>query len=145
MKILLIHADYVNYEVEKRSKFAEEITPDREAESMENPLMAFISVEEDDEVSEIKNGELAAKAFEEIRKVASKIKVNNVALFPFAHLSESLASPDFATSLLEELEGQFENSEFNSFRAPFGWYKEFEFRSKGHPLSVLSRTIRSKN
>ena len=26
-------------------------------------------------------------------------------------------------------------------RAPFGWYKEFEIRGKGHPLADLSMTI----
>jgi len=26
-------------------------------------------------------------------------------------------------------------------RAPFGWYKQFEIRGKGHPLADLSMTI----
>jgi threonyl-tRNA synthetase len=26
-------------------------------------------------------------------------------------------------------------------RAPFGWYKQFEIRAKGHPLADLSMTI----
>ncbi|KXB01531.1 hypothetical protein AKJ41_01195 [candidate division MSBL1 archaeon SCGC-AAA259O05] len=138
----MIHADYVNYEVETRGKFAEEITPDRKEGSLEDPLIAFVSIEENDENSGTESGDLVEKAFREIRKVASKIKVRNVALFPFAHLSESLSSPDFAVSVLKDLEDRFKKSKFNSFRAPFGWYKEFEFRSKGHPLSILSRTVR---
>lgn len=140
MKILFIHADYVNYEAKEEGPAAEEISGVRKMESMEDPLIVFASVEERDEDS----GErevLAGKALEEIEDIASKIKTENIALFPFAHLSESLASPNFAISVLEKLESKLEVSDFNSFRAPFGWYKEFEFRSKGHPLSVLSRTI----
>jgi hypothetical protein len=29
-------------------------------------------------------------------------------------------------------------------RVPFGWYKAFEFKSKGHPLAVLSRSVSGK-
>lgn len=143
MKVLFIHADYVNYEVEKKTKIAEEITEAQKADSMENPLIAFVSVEERDENSENSIEYLSEQTFKEIKDIASKIKAKNIALFPFAHLSENLASPDFAVSVLEQLENKLKESEFNSFRAPFGWYKEFEFKNKGHPLSVLSRTIRA--
>ncbi|KXB03227.1 hypothetical protein AKJ45_02170 [candidate division MSBL1 archaeon SCGC-AAA261F19] len=142
MKFLFVHADYVSYEVKQKSKVAEEIDDAHRKGRMENPLIVFLSVEERDENSE-KNAKPVDRALGEIKDIASKIKVKNVALFPFAHLSESLASPDYAISVLKELETELEKSEFNLLRVPFGWYKEFEFRSKGHPLSVLSRAVRS--
>lgn len=73
--------------------------------------------------------------------MASKIKTENIALFPFAHLSEDLATCEFAVSVLNKLDLRLESSDYDAVRAPFGWYKKSEFRSKGHPLSVLSRTI----
>lgn len=140
MDILFIHADYVKYKVGEKGPAAEKIDKAKEAESMEEPLIAFVSVEETDEKSGDADG-TAERAFEEIEDVSSKIKVDRVALFPFAHLSDNLAAPDFALSVIKKLESKLQKSGFDSFRAPFGWYKKFEFRSKGHPLSVLSRSI----
>lgn len=142
MRILLIHADYVEYETKERTPVAEEISKDRKKGSLENPLIAFISVESVDEDS-TEEKTLIKEALEEIIETASKIKAENIALFPFAHLSEDLASPDFAVDILKRLESRLENSGFNSIRVPFGWYKEFEFRNKGHPLSVLSKSLPS--
>lgn len=140
MKFLFIHADYVNYEAKEESPVAEKLAEAQKVESMEEPLIVFISVEGRDEDSGDVEA-LVASAFEEIEDVASKIKTENIALFPFAHLSEDLATPEFAVSVLNELDSRLESSDYDTVRAPFGWYKEFEFRSKGHPLSVLSRTI----
>ncbi|KXB04615.1 hypothetical protein AKJ48_02025, partial [candidate division MSBL1 archaeon SCGC-AAA261O19] len=78
---------------------------------------------------------------EEIQDVAAMVKSKNIAIFPFAHLSGKLASPDFAISILGELESRVRKADYEVIRAPFGWYKEFEFRSKGHPLSALSRSV----
>ncbi|MEM2192117.1 MAG: threonyl-tRNA synthetase editing domain-containing protein, partial [Candidatus Hadarchaeales archaeon] len=76
-----------------------------------------------------------------IKDVASKVKAKNLVLFPFAHLSSSLSSPEFAVQILKCLECKLAEEGFRVMRVPFGWYKAFEFKSKGHPLSVLSRSI----
>lgn len=140
--MLFIHADYVNYKVKEKTPVGEKINSSNKENNMENPLIVFICVEKKDEKSS--NGKkLVEKAFEEIKEVSEKIKVENIALFPFAHLSENISSPKFAIKILENLDSKLKESKFNSFKAPFGWYKEFEFKSKGHPLSVLSRTVYS--
>lgn len=139
MKVLFIHADYIRYKVVERTPVAEDIENSQKTGSMGDPLITLISVEGGDEGWE--EAELAKKACKEIGDVSSKIKVSNIALFPFAHLSDNLASPNFAVSVLEKLESKLRNSGFNTLRIPFGWYKEFELKSKGHPLSVLSRIV----
>ncbi|MFW6449138.1 MAG: threonine--tRNA ligase, partial [Halobacteriota archaeon] len=58
----------------------------------------------------------------------------------YAHLSDDLAPPEVATRVLVELEATLED-EFDLLRAPFGWYKRFDLRCKGHPLSELSRHV----
>lgn len=141
MKLLFIHADYFNYRVKEETELAEKIADSQREGSIENSLIVFLSVEEEDEKSEMGSDNLADRALDEIEEIVSKIKVGNITLFPFAHLSESLASPDYAISVMEKLESKAKKSEINPLRVPFGWYKEFEFKSKGHPLSVLSRTI----
>ena len=134
MKILFIHADYIEYEVkEKAIDNAEEI--EAKKDSMENALVTFISVERDDEWH--------GKAIEEIKDIASKLNVENIMLYPYAHLSTNLASPQKAMEMLKNIEEELKK-EYNVKRAPFGWYKAFKLSCKGHPLAELSRQIECK-
>ena len=136
MKLLFVHADYVNYQVKGRAKFAEEISYDRMAGGMRNPLIVFACVEKVDGQTNVVDSTVG-----EIKDVASKVKTRNITLFPFAHLSNDLASPFCAVELLTQVEAKLKEDGFLVIRVPFGWYKAFEFKSKGHPLAVLSRSI----
>ena len=64
----------------------------------------------------------------------------NIVLYPYAHLSSNLASPEIAVKVLDESEKKLKK-DFKVLKAPFGYYKEFELKVKGHPLSELSREI----
>jgi threonyl-tRNA synthetase len=55
-------------------------------------------------------------------------------------LSSNLASPEKAVEVLDETE-KLLGKTFKVLKAPFGYYKEFELKVKGHPLSELSREI----
>ncbi len=131
MKLLLIHADYMEYEVKKKTKVAEPF--DGKGERLEEVLVAFTSVEKGDDE------EIAKKAAEEIRDVAKRVGANRIMIYPYAHLSSNLADPDTAVSLLKLIESEL--SDFDVHRSPFGWYKAFRISCKGHPLSELSREI----
>ncbi len=136
MRILLIHADHIKYEAKSKTKFAEEISDEQKSQSAENCLVAFIAVESVDE----KNKDSVIKrAKKEILDVYNKVKAESIFIYPYAHLSSDLAKPSFAVEVLKELEEELKN--YNVKRAPFGWYKAFELKCKGHPLSELSRVI----
>jgi len=139
LKVLFIHAEYLRYRVKERTPVAEDIESLGKTGNMDEPLIALISIEDKDEKSDMEK--VAMKTVEAILDVSSKIGVDNIALFPFAHLSENLASPDFAVSALKEIESHLKSEGFDTMRVPFGWYKEFELRNKGHPLSVLSKSF----
>src|SRR3989344_1765793 len=136
MKILTIHADYLKF---KPVKIAI-----KEAEKAENKeikvnecLVVFTAVEKDDE----KNQEIILdNLVNEIKSIASKVKTKNIVLYPYAHLSSKLSSPNFALETLKEAEKKLKKH-FKVTRAPFGHYKSFEISCKGHPLSELSREI----
>ncbi|MBW3583729.1 MAG: threonine--tRNA ligase, partial [Euryarchaeota archaeon] len=137
MKLLLIHSDFIEYEVKKKvGKIAEEITDDMKTGHMEEALTAFIAVEKPDEGDP--DGAVA-RAATEIRKVAKEVKTDRIMLYPYAHLSSDLASPAAAVDVLKRLEGEL--AEFETKRSPFGWYKAFKISCKGHPLSELSRHV----
>jgi len=137
MKLLLIHSDYIEYEVkEKAIKTPEEtkIKSDR----FEDALTAFTAVEKIDEKSP---SQAVTQAVAEIEKTAEQVKAKNIMVYPYAHLSSDLASPKKAQEILIEIEYELKNKNFNVKRAPFGWYKSFKISCKGHPLSELSREI----
>ena len=134
MKILFIHADHMEYEArEKAIEGAEEI--ERKSDSMNDVLVAFVSVEEDDEWH--------GRAVEEIRNVAEMVNADNIMLYPYAHLSSNLAPPSKAVEMLKNIEEDLKK-DYNVKRSPFGWYKAFKISCKGHPLSELSRHVECK-
>ncbi|MBC7080697.1 MAG: threonine--tRNA ligase [Thermoplasmatales archaeon] len=134
MRILFIHADFMEYEIkEKAIEKAEET--DKKKDRMEDALVSFISVEKDDEAYEV--------ACNEIRNVAMMINTKNIMLYPYAHLSSELAPPEIAIEIMKNMEEELKR-DYNVKRAPFGWYKSFKISCKGHPLSELSRHIQCK-
>jgi len=136
MKLLLVHADYMEYEAKKATKIAEDVDKERKSIRVEEPLVAFVAVEKGD------NEKLAEAAVNEIKAVAKKVGAERVVLYPYAHLSSNLSSPELAIKLLKMMEEKL--SDLEVYRAPFGWYKAFKISCKGHPLSELSREFRSQ-
>jgi threonyl-tRNA synthetase len=137
MKLLLIHSDFIEYEVkEKAIPHPEDtkITKDR----LDEALTVFIAVEKVDEKAPLQAVDEACK---EILKTAEQLKVKNIMLYPYAHLSSDLASAKAGKDILIQLEQEVKKQNFTVKRSPFGWYKAFTISCKGHPLSELSREI----
>jgi threonyl-tRNA synthetase len=138
MRILLIHSDYLKYKTKSKTRIAEKIPEDKKQGEYENALVVFTAVEKEDE----KNPDIIVEnAIKEINDVFGKVGAKIVAVYPYAHLSSSLSSPDMAKQILTNMETGLANLGVNVQRVPFGWYKSFEVACKGHPLSELSRTI----
>ena len=138
MKLLLIHSDFIEYEMKKPAgKFAEEVPEDRRKQRMEECLSVLISVEKSEEGKE---AQAVTQAAAEIRNVAGQVKTKRIMLYPYAHLSRDLGSPNTAKSIFIDLEKELAR-DMEVKRSPFGWYKSFVLHCKGHPLSELSRSI----
>lgn len=141
MRVLLIHSDYLKYQTKSKTKIAEKIDDEKKKGSFENSLVAFTAVEKEDEAD--MQG-VVENSVKEIVDVFSKVGAENVVVYPYAHLSSSLSSPDAAKKILTEIESELAKQDIKVARVPFGWYKSFEVSCKGHPLSELSRTITSQ-
>lgn len=138
MRILLIHSDYLNYNVKNKTPVAEEIEDAKKQGAFDESLVVFTAVEKDDENNPqgiVKN------LVKEVIKTNDQVKAENILLYPYAHLSSSLSSPKVAVQVLKDAEEALDAEGLNVKRVPFGWYKAFEISCKGHPLSELSRTI----
>ncbi|MBS7622471.1 threonine--tRNA ligase [Candidatus Bathyarchaeota archaeon] len=139
MRILLIHSSHFEYEVRDRAIEEAEPTSEKEGkDSIDEALVAFCSVESGDERD---NDAVASNAAREISKVASTVKVKNIVVYPYAHLSSNLGSPSTAVPILRKLAELLVSEGYNVRRSPFGYYKSFKLECKGHPLSELSKTI----
>ncbi|MBN1280849.1 MAG: threonine--tRNA ligase [Candidatus Thermoplasmatota archaeon] len=137
MKLLLIHSDFIEYHVkDKAIAQPEEITS--KDDKLEEALTVFIAVEKVDEKAPVK---ASAEAAAEIQKTATQLKVSRIMLYPYAHLSSTLAGPKKAQEILQAIEKELHTTNLTVKRAPFGWYKAFTLSCKGHPLSELSREI----
>ncbi|HML05365.1 MAG TPA: threonine--tRNA ligase [Methanobacterium sp.] len=141
MRILLIHSDYLRYKTKQKTKIAEKIDDEKKFGEFDNALVVFTAVEKEDEQN---TDEIVENAVSEIINVSNQVKPDNVIIYPYAHLSSSLGSPQSAKSILEDMESKLKENNLNVTRIPFGWYKSFEISCKGHPLSELSRTITVK-
>jgi threonyl-tRNA synthetase len=136
MRILSIHASSMWYHATQKTKMAEPITV-RE-DRMDECVVLFCCVEKLDE----KNPDQVVRgAFSGVLERLGKLKVNRVMIYPYAHLASSLGQPGVALEILKGLETSLRISLIEVRRAPFGWYKEFEIKGKGHPLADLSMTI----
>ena len=138
MKILTLHVDYIKFKpLKKALKSIKELNEkDKKEKSVKDALVVLTTVEKTDGKDIIK------KYVDEIKNIAKQVKTKNIVLYPYAHLSKDLGSPNMASEVLKEAEKRLK--EFKVTRAPFGYYKEFELKVKGHPLSELSRSITSE-
>ncbi|MCA9485716.1 MAG: threonine--tRNA ligase, partial [Nanoarchaeota archaeon] len=95
-------------------------------------LVVLTAVEQGD------NEETLKQLVDSIEKTAGEVKTKSVVLYPYAHLSSNLSSPNEALETLKKAE-KLLSKKFKTIRAPFGYYKSFELKCKGHPLSELSK------
>jgi threonyl-tRNA synthetase len=134
LKILQLHVDHIEYRpVKKELASAEDISDPRPVREGDL-LVLFVAVETGDD------GEIAKKAIADAKKFADNLKVRGIMIYPFAHLSQNLARPADALSVLKDMENDARSTGLETFRAPFGWNKALEVRVKGHPLAEMSRS-----
>ena len=136
MKILALHCDYLRYRVKDKAVGSAEEPEQREGEVRE-VLVLFTSFERED------SEELLESAVKEVQKISERVGVRRVFIYPWVHLTENPAPFSVAKKLMERflflLKERFEVG-----NAPIGWYKEFELKVKGHPLSESLRVVREE-
>ncbi|MDR2846207.1 MAG: threonine--tRNA ligase [Candidatus Methanoplasma sp.] len=141
MRVLYIHADSMEFEAKEKTKVAEDIPAELHNGKMDEVLVVFITVESDDEK---KIAQVATEAAKDIISTKEKVGAERVLLYPYAHLSSDLAKPKASVELLDTLKAMVSAAGVEVIRAPFGWYKSFDIKCKGHPLSELSRDFKGK-
>ena len=135
MKSLLLHSKTI--EVYCRQK-ALEYKDSPQDLNLENVLTVFIAVERGDDDKQIE------LVIEDILNQAKNLKVNKVLIYPYVHLTQDPEAPIKAISLINQLYNRLQ-TKIETYKAPFGWYKEFKIHVYGHPLSELSRDYKRED
>jgi len=137
----LLHCESFEYAVrEKAVDLPEPVADENRSGRFENILVAFCTIEKEDETNPSQVGEEGVRS---IDQVAQSVGIRRVLIYPYAHLSSSLADRNTAIQILTELSGHLAELGYETHRSPFGYYKTFGLKCLGHPLSELSRTIRA--
>ena len=103
MKILFQHADYIEYKpIKKEIKNAEEA--EKETVRYEEIIVLFLSVETGD------NNQICSKTVNELQISLDRLKINRVLIYPYAHLSDKLAKPLDAITIIKLLENESEKN-----------------------------------
>ena len=132
MRILQLHSNFIAYTpVEKEINIAEEA--DKKETRVEEAVVLFTAIEEGDDAI------LAQKAINDVRAFLGKQKTNRILIYPFAHLSSKLSNPSEALKIIKAMEAYAKEKGIETFRAPFGWNKQFTVSIKGHPLAEQAR------
>ncbi len=132
MRILQLHSNFIVYTpVEKEINIAEDA--EKKETRIDEVVVLFTAIEEGD------NSALAQKAINDVRAFLGKQKTNRILIYPFAHLSSNLSNPSEALKIIKTMEEYAKEKTIETYRAPFGWNKQFTISIKGHPLAEQAR------
>ena len=135
MKIITLHCDYIRFKPLKKAIKDVESIEEKEEIEVKEPLVILTAIEKGDSPQTLQ------ELVQAVTKTAENLKAKSVVLYPYAHLSSNLASPKQAQEYLEKAEILLAKK-LKVTRAPFGYYKSFELKVKGHPLSELSKEFK---
>ncbi|NWG11569.1 threonine--tRNA ligase [Candidatus Bathyarchaeota archaeon] len=134
MRILQLHSNFIEYKpIQKEIAMAEKA--EKKMNRLEEIVVLFTAIEEGDNIS------VAQKAIDEVKAFLEKLKVNRILIYPYAHLSSNLAKPSEALQVVRAMELYAKEKRIETYRAPFGWNKQFTVSIKGHPLAEQSRVF----
>jgi threonyl-tRNA synthetase len=133
MRILQLHSNFIVFKpVKKEIALAEEAK--KKENRFEEVVVLFTAIEKGDKEA------TAKKAIDDVQAFLKNLKVNRILIYPFAHLSSNLSKPSEALKLVKDMEAYAKQKGINTYRAPFGWTKQFTISIKGHPLAEQSRS-----
>ena len=117
---------------QKNLEEAEEIL---EGKNFSNAILAFIQVEESDELNDLKSRE--KKLVNHLKWIARKNETNTIILHSFAHLSESKASAGFTKELFNQAEFRLQNADYITAQTPFGYFLDLNIQAPGYSLARI--------
>jgi hypothetical protein len=136
MKLLMIYADKFAYKTSLKS--LESASETTEQNIIENAVVGFIHVEEQDEAN---FSNVETKLVKNLKWAARKNNTEKIVLHSFTHLSESKASSEITKQLLDNSEQRLKKSNYEVYQTPFGYFLDLDVVAPGNPLARLFKDI----
>jgi threonyl-tRNA synthetase len=136
MQVLGVHTDTFRWFTTDKALENPEAAPEHERTIEEECLVFFVGIEKAD-ASESPDA-LAAALAQHVRERSRMLSVTSVVLYPYVHLVSEPGPAGTALSVLRGAHQKLDEAGLTVYRSPFGWYKGFDLKAKGHPLSEWS-------
>lgn len=132
MKLLMIYTDKFAYKTSIKN--LESVEKLAENKQIENALVGFIQVEQQDEddISKIET-----KMIKNLKWAAKKNDTNKIVLHSFAHLSLSKADEGITKELFNRAEKRLEKSGYETSQTPFGYFLDLDIQAPGKSLARI--------
>jgi hypothetical protein len=133
MKLLMFYADDWWYRNAEKG-LVEAPDAEREESFPEGAAVIFVHAEEKDEEG---RAAVTKKFLKNVKWIAGKFSTKNVVLHSFNHLSMSKSSPEFALSVMDEVDERLKSVGYTVMRTPFGYFNEFKIHVAGDSLAKV--------
>ena len=136
MKLLMIYADRFGYRTALKTV---EEAPDLEEErTIQDVLVGFIHLEEEDEADP---GGVETKLVKNLKWAARKNGTRRILLHSFAHLSESKAAPEFAREVLDGAQARLTSAGYEALQTPFGYFLDLSLSAPERPSARIFKSL----
>ena len=136
MKLLMIYADRFGYRTALKTV---EEAPDLEEErTIQDVLVGFIHLEEEDEADP---SGVETKLVKNLKWAARKNGTRRILLHSFAHLSESKAAPEFAREVLDGAQARLTSAGYEALQTPFGYFLDLSLSAPGRPSARIFKSL----
>jgi hypothetical protein len=135
MKLLLFQARKFYWQ--SFAKTLDDVPDQDVSETVHDAIVVFLHAEAEDEA----NPKLETKVIKNIKWLANKRQFKNVVLHSFTHLSSSTASPDFARTLLDNLNQRLRDTGYRVWQTPFGYFCEWDLAVYGESLAKVFKEL----
>ncbi|HQP04111.1 MAG: hypothetical protein KBB11_04735 [Bacteroidales bacterium] len=136
MKLLLIYCRRFSYD--PAVKTLAEVADETEGKEFINAQVAFIQVEESDEIN---SHSVVEKLVKNIKWACGKNSTKNVVLHSFAHLSESKAKTEVSKNIFDLAQAKLTNAGYSAQQTPFGFFLDLHIDAPGYSLARIFKSF----
>jgi hypothetical protein len=138
MKLLCFQAKRFGWKT--HSKTLPEVPDQQIDQEVENTVVLFIHAETSDE-DQARIDSVLRQSLKHVKWLANKRILKNVVIHSFTHLGGETASAPFAESFITTLAQRLQNSGYQVWCTPFGYFCEWDLSVYGESLAKVWKEI----
>jgi hypothetical protein len=133
LKVLCFYTTHFSYS--PAVKNLDDVADHHLGNTFSNAIVAFIHVEETDEVFDAASRE--KKLTNHLKWVARKNNTKSIVLHSFAHLANTKASAEFTQNIFTASEQRLVNGGYEVWQTPFGYFLDLKMDAPGFSMARI--------